>query len=391
MRRLVEYWRTGFDWRAQEAAINAELPQFTRDIKVNGFGTLNIHYVHLVKYAGRQLLSHTLMSPEQYEIVLSICIKRLHQKSKGVDVVPLLFVHGWPSSCLEVRKMLPLLTAGNPSFHVVALSLPGFGFSEAPSKKGSRINQYAEDECAFSTTIDEQPVTQGGDLGTMITRAMALKYGSKHISFRTYRGCALTYKQWIPTAPYAPIAFLQHLLTPYTVAEKAGAQKAQWFEKQGSGYFLRNRRGLRLLDTLWRTRQSVCWPGFTKSWTDEYPWTDEEVLTWISVFLFSRAGPTASTRIYYETYQSGDIYALLPQRPSIPYGISIFMGVRPISWFTTNGNLVLSNNTHTKGGHFGAWEAPEGLVADLRRRAVRCLLLFLGEVDISVHGGLAME
>ncbi len=62
MRRLVEYWRTGFDWRAQEAAINAELPQFTRDIKVNGFGTLNIHYVH--------------------------------QKSKGVDVVPLLFVHG---------------------------------------------------------------------------------------------------------------------------------------------------------------------------------------------------------------------------------------------------------------------------------------------------------
>ncbi len=40
--------------------------------------------------------------------------------------------------------MLPLLTAGNPSFHVVALSLPGFGFSEAPSKKGFRINQYAE-------------------------------------------------------------------------------------------------------------------------------------------------------------------------------------------------------------------------------------------------------
>ncbi len=58
MRRLVEYWKTGFDWRAQEAAINAELPQFTRDIKVDGFGTLNIHYVH--------------------------------QKSKAVDAIPLL-------------------------------------------------------------------------------------------------------------------------------------------------------------------------------------------------------------------------------------------------------------------------------------------------------------
>ncbi len=62
MRRLVEYWKNGFDWRAQEAAINAELPQFTRDIKVDGFGTLNIHYVH--------------------------------QKSKAFDAIPLSFVLG---------------------------------------------------------------------------------------------------------------------------------------------------------------------------------------------------------------------------------------------------------------------------------------------------------
>ncbi len=62
MRRLVDYWKTGFDWRAQEAAINAELSQFTRDIEVDGFGTLNIHYGH--------------------------------QKSKAVDAIPLIFVHG---------------------------------------------------------------------------------------------------------------------------------------------------------------------------------------------------------------------------------------------------------------------------------------------------------
>ena len=46
IKRLVQYWRDGFDWRKQEAALNAELPQFTRDIDVDGFGTLNIHYVH---------------------------------------------------------------------------------------------------------------------------------------------------------------------------------------------------------------------------------------------------------------------------------------------------------------------------------------------------------
>jgi len=49
---------------------------------------------------------------------------------------------------LEVRKILPLLTQSTdinlPSFHVVALSLPGFGFSAGPKKKGFGVDQYAE-------------------------------------------------------------------------------------------------------------------------------------------------------------------------------------------------------------------------------------------------------
>lgn len=59
--RLVARWRDGFDWRAAEASIN-QLPQFTRDIEVNGHGTLNIHYVH--------------------------------QRSTVENAVPLLFLHG---------------------------------------------------------------------------------------------------------------------------------------------------------------------------------------------------------------------------------------------------------------------------------------------------------
>lgn len=52
-----------------------------------------------------------------------------------------------PGHFLEVRKMLPFLTAGSPdhpAFHVVAPSLPGFGFSEAPGKPGFAGPQYAE-------------------------------------------------------------------------------------------------------------------------------------------------------------------------------------------------------------------------------------------------------
>jgi hypothetical protein len=62
IQRLVARWKEGYDWRKYEAQINDELPQFTRDIDVEGFGTLNVHYVH--------------------------------KKSDVADAVPLLFVHG---------------------------------------------------------------------------------------------------------------------------------------------------------------------------------------------------------------------------------------------------------------------------------------------------------
>ena len=60
--RLVDRWQNGFDWRKHEDAINKANPQFTRDVLVEGFGSLNIHYIH--------------------------------QKSECENAVPLLFVHG---------------------------------------------------------------------------------------------------------------------------------------------------------------------------------------------------------------------------------------------------------------------------------------------------------
>ena len=65
--RLLARWKDGFDWRAQEAALNAELPQFHRNIEVEGYGTLGVHYVH--------------------------------QRSAVKGAVPLLFVHGCEPLC----------------------------------------------------------------------------------------------------------------------------------------------------------------------------------------------------------------------------------------------------------------------------------------------------
>ena len=133
LKRLVDKWKDSYDWRVHERELN-KLPMFTRDLEVEGFGVLNIHYVH--------------------------------QRSEVQGAIPLLFVHGCasspsslfacvadqysclgPGSFIEVTKILPLLTAGGPgypSFHVVAPSIPGYAWSEGVSNKGFRSRNYAE-------------------------------------------------------------------------------------------------------------------------------------------------------------------------------------------------------------------------------------------------------
>ena len=130
IRRLTSRWKEGYDWRTHERKLNA-LPMFTRTIAVDGFGELSVHYVH--------------------------------QRSSVEGAIPLLFVHGCtsypvftsvsltsrtgPGSFLEVTKILPLLTAAsadNPSFHVVAPSLPGYAWSEGVLEKGFQAKHYAE-------------------------------------------------------------------------------------------------------------------------------------------------------------------------------------------------------------------------------------------------------
>ena len=113
IKRLTAYWHNGYDWRKAEAELNETLPQFTVDIQVEGFETLKIHFVH--------------------------------QKSEVKGAIPLLFAHGWPGSFDEVRKIIPDLVKGgkdSPAFHVVAPSLPNFGFSQGTKKVRNRLPRF---------------------------------------------------------------------------------------------------------------------------------------------------------------------------------------------------------------------------------------------------------
>ncbi|KAK0446994.1 Alpha/Beta hydrolase protein [Desarmillaria tabescens] len=330
---LVTRWKDGFDWHAQEAALNAELPQFTCDIEIEGFGLLNIHYVH--------------------------------KKSEVEDAGLLLFVHGWPGSFIEVRKILPLLTVSSPkhpSFHVVTLSLPGYGFSEGTKKQGFRLMQYAEVAHKLMLALG---YNEYGVIILKITQKIALVYSGKHS------------KAWHTNMPmghaptlYEPILYFCHLLMPYTAAEKARLAHAEWFNKTGRGYSEEQSTqpqtlGYSLADSpvgllAWIYEKLV-------NWTDAYHWDDNEVLTWISIYLFSRSGPMASIRIYYEVFSSDR--GVWGEKPSIPQGLSYFpkeLISVPHLWTRTVGNIVFVSE-HTGGGHFMAHEKPQELVDDVRK------------------------
>lgn len=135
-KELVDFWRTSYDWREQEARLN-ELPQYTCTVEVENFGDLEMHFVH--------------------------------QTSSVSDAIPLLFVHGWPGSFAEVTKMLPILNEAG--FHVVAPSLPGYGFSSCPDKAGFTNEHDAEAVHKVMLKLGYRSyVAQGGDWGSDIVR-----------------------------------------------------------------------------------------------------------------------------------------------------------------------------------------------------------------------------
>ncbi|KAI0325055.1 alpha/beta-hydrolase [Cubamyces sp. BRFM 1775] len=340
VKRLTAHWKDAFDWRKAEKAIN-EIPQFTTDIEVDGFGSLNIHFVH--------------------------------QKSKVENAIPLLFVHGWPGHFLEVRKLLPILTSespDHPSFHVVAPSLPGFGFSEAPSKPGFAGSQYAEvfNKLMLSLGYTEY-VYQGGDWGHILGVHTVTRYGHQHV--KGWLSNMPMYR--IPSLFTNPLIFLELFTAPLNPKLSSAIASAKRFRNKSSGYFLLQATapqtiGYSLADS----------PVGLLAWiaeklykaVDNYPWTDDEIIEWISIYWFSRAGPAASTRIYYEMTERNkhDVFEGT-KWTSVPFGAAHFPGEPlrvPKSWAHMIGKLVYESE-HEAGGHFAAFEQPESLAGDLRK------------------------
>lgn len=97
---------------------------------------------------------------------------------------------------------------------------------------------------------------------------------------------------------------VQYLLGWYTPEEKEGLKRTEWYTKSDSGYYqIQSTRPQTLGYSLADSPVGLLAWIYEKlhAWTDDYPWTDEEICDWVSVYWFSTAGPGASVNIYYES------------------------------------------------------------------------------------------
>jgi hypothetical protein len=176
-----------------------------------------------------------------------------------------------------------------------------------------------------------------------------------------------------------PFLTIQHAITPYTKREREGQKRSQWFNEEGRGYNLEQSTKPQTLGYGLADSPVACLSWIYEKlhdWADNYPWTDDEVCTWVSIYWFSTAGPAASCRIYYETQHNSNPdrpnrmsrEKLRQYSPGVKLGFSHFpmdLVVLPSTWVRTLGEVVFERD-YESGGHFAAWERPEEIVQDLR-------------------------
>lgn len=212
-------------------------------------------------------------------------------------------------------------------------------------------------------------MTQGGDWGFFITRIMGVLYPdhclASHVNFLCVK----------PSVARSLWLGVQHALLGrwwWSPRDQAGLARTRWYVGEGSGYMVLQSTkpstlGLGLADSPVALLAWV-WEKL-HDWTDEYAWTDDEILCWISIYHYSTAGPAASLRIYYEATHAARQTSVksIEYVPRVPLGISYYpkdLLAMPKTWGWSSGPVVFEA-VHDRGGHFAAYECPEQFAKDL--------------------------
>ncbi len=323
---VCAYWADKYDWRAREARL-ARFPGFRTPI--DGVG---IHFLHL--------------------------------RSPHAEALPLVITHGWPGSVVEFHKVIEPLA--NPTahggeardaFHVVCPSLPGFGFSDKPTRAGWKVERIARAWSELMARLGyARYAAQGGDWGAMVTTAIGLQDPAH---------CAGIHLN-MPIATPDPAT-----MSELTDAEKAALASMQHYERSESGYSKQQSTrpqtlGYGLADS----------PAGQAAWILEkfWAWTDcdghpENVLTrdelLDNVMLYWLPGAAASSaRLYWESFGTPSLDPV-----EVPAGCSIFpkeIFRTSRRWAEKRFRRLVHFRELPRGGHFAAFEQPETLVREVR-------------------------
>jgi len=333
---LVRYWQNDFDWRRQEREIN-----------------------RLAHY-------HT--------VVEGLDIHFIHERGKGDNPLPLVLTHGFPDSFLRFSSIIPMLTdprahGADPAdaFDVVAPSLPGYGFSEKPSRDGSLFKVAKIWHTLMTETLSYGRFgAHGGDWGSTVTEQLARDHGG------SLAGIHLT------DVPF------HHLFKPPadpSPPEATYLKAAEKLQKESGAYAM-----------LQSTQPHTLGPALNDSpaglaawiiekfrrWSDcggrlETCFTKDELLAnitlyWVTGTIQSSFGP------YYDTANAGAITWIREMMKGwigssdVPAGFASFpkdILPAPREWAERFFDVQRWTEM-PKGGHFAALEQPELLVEDIR-------------------------
>jgi len=332
LKELVEHWRTKFDWRAQEAKLNA-FSHFKSE--VDG---LDIHFIH--------------------------------EKGKGPNPIPLVITHGWPSCFFEMTKIIPLLAdpashGGDAadSFDVVAPSLPGFGFSDHAQDRGMEVQRVAGMWNKLMTENLGYPkfAAQGGDIGSGVTARLGYAHAD------TLYGIHLT-------SITRPTPYMGPGSRPVTDAEQALiTQRDKWFADEGGYNHIQGTKPQTLAYGLNDSPAGLAaWiVEKYRTWSDcggdvEKSYTKDELLTIVTIYWVTQT-ISSSTRMYYENQKS--LWTMnKDEKVPAPAGMAMFpqeISKPPKEWGERSYD-VRRWTEMTSGGHFAALEEPQLLAEEVR-------------------------
>jgi len=330
LQNMAGYWAGGYDWRKQEAAIN-EFPQYTTTVDGQ-----RVHFLHV-------------RSPEP-------------------AALPLVITHGYPSSVVEFMNMIGPLTdprayGGDPAdaFHVVAPSLPGFGFS-VPAEPGWGMRHIARAWATLMSRLGyERYVAQGGDIGAGVT-GMLGEVAPEHVI------AVHVNTDWTGTALIE--ALLPDEVPDLSETERKRLEYMHAYAKEGRGYL--QIQGTRPQTLGYAINDS---PAGQLAWIVEKfkEWTDptaelpqdavdrDQLLTNVMLYWLTGTGASAAQFIYSAAHSQD-----WPAPSATPQGWAVFGEPTLLRRLLDPGQAIGHWVEYQRGGHFPAMEVPELLVGEIR-------------------------